>query len=91
MGKYLKGTFPETHYYDKQRGVPSGRELDCLGIAEWIEEKKILLRVYITDVSFANLFCVIAFKGDKILLQLMKRGEFLLEDYSGIAMGDAVK
>lgn len=87
MGKYLKGSFPETHYYDKERGVPSGRELDCLSIAEWIEDNKLLLRVYITDVSFANLFCVIAFKDDKIVLQLKKRGEFLLEDYGGLAMG----
>ncbi len=91
MGKYLKGKFPETHYYDEQRGVPSGRELDCLAIAEWIEDRKLLLRVYITDVSFANLFCVIAFKGDRIVLQLKKRGEFLLEDYGGIATGNIVK
>lgn len=87
MGKYLKGSFPETHYYDTERGVPSGRELDCLSIAEWIEEDKMLLRVYITDVSFANLFSVISFKEDKIVLQLKKRGEFLLEDYGGLAMG----
>lgn len=91
MGKYIKGKFPETHYYDKERGVPSGRELDCLAIAEWVEDRKILLRVYITDVSFANLFCTIAFKGDRVVLQLIKRGEFLLEDYSGIAMGEIVK
>ena len=91
MGKYLKGRFPETHYYDEERGVPSGRELDCLAIAEWVEDKKLLIRVYITDVSFANLFCVVAFKGDRVVLQLMKRGEFLLEDYSGLAMGKLMK
>ena len=87
LGEYKRTTFPETHYYDKQRGVPSERELDCLAIGEWIEERKLLLRVYITDVSFGSIFAVISFRGDRIALQLKKRGEFLLDDYGGTAYG----
>lgn len=87
LGKYVCSTFPETHYYDNERGVPSGRELDCMAIAEWVEDKKLLLRVYITDVSFANIFAQISFKGDYAALLFRKRGEFLLDDYGGIALG----
>lgn len=87
IGKYLKTTFPETGYYDRRRGVPSGREMTCLNIAEWIEEKKLLLRVYITDVSFGSMFGVIAFKDDKVALQLNKHGQFILDGYSGTASG----
>ncbi|MBR7117036.1 MAG: serine hydrolase [Clostridia bacterium] len=87
IGKYLKGSFPETHYYDMQRGVPSGRELDCLAIAEWLEERVLLLRVYITDTSFGSVFAKIAFKDDMAALSFAKRGEFLLDDYGGYALG----
>lgn len=89
MGEYLKCSFPETHYSDIYRGVPAERELDCLAIGEWIEEKKLLIRAYISDTSFGSLFIVIAFKGDKVAIQLSRNGQFVLEDYGGTALGKA--
>lgn len=86
-GSYLKGAFPEVHYYGMQRGVPSGREQDCLGIAEWLDSETLLIRVYITDISFGSVFIKIAFKDDFAAIQLKKRGEFLLDDYGGSAVG----
>lgn len=86
-GSYHKGGFPEVHYYGMQRGVPSGRELDSLAIAEWLDESTLLIRVYITDTSFGSVFIKIAFKDGLASLQLKKRGEFLLEDYGGAALG----
>lgn len=87
LGEYIRTAFPEKHYYDEQRGVPSGRELDALTVAEWIDENKLLLRVYITDVSFGTVFALISFGDGVITMSLNKRGEFILEDYGGLAMG----
>ena len=89
LGEYLSTIFPETHYYDSQRGGPSGRCLDCLTIGEWIEERKLLLRIYITDVSFGSIFALFSFKEDKIAMKLARRGEFILDDYGGWAIGVA--
>lgn len=82
-----KGTFPETHYYDVQVGVPANRELDCLADLSWIEEKKILLRVYITDTNFGSCFITFGFKNDEVGLMLNKRAEFFMEGYQGYAGG----
>ena len=88
MGEHVCTKFPEKHYYDTQRGVPSGRELNALSVGEWIDESKLLLRVYIADVSFGSIFALISFEDSRITVKLNKRGEFILDDYGGLAIGD---
>ena len=89
--KYVQGTFPETHYYDRQMEVPSNRELDCMAAASWTEKTKLLLRVYITDVNMGNCFMTFGFKGDEVGIMLNKRMEFALQDYQGYAGGCVAK
>ena len=86
-GWRLKSTFPETHYYDKKKDEPANRELDSLTIAEWTGEKTLLLRAYIIDTSFGNLFITFSFKGEQVGVYASKRAEFFLEDYEGIFGG----
>lgn len=87
LGDYYKSTFPETHYYDVKRGKPSGREHDCIAIAEWIEEKQLLLRCYVIDTSMGNFVMNLSFNEDKIAILSNKRAEFFFEDYEGFAGG----
>ena len=87
IGKFVKSTFPETHYYDKKLGVPSNRESDCEAVVEWVEDKKILLRVHIIDTNFGNTFGQFSFKGNEVTLLFSVRAEFFLEDYVGLASG----
>ena len=82
-----KGTFPETHYYDRQVSVPANREFDCLADLSWTEEKKILLRVYITDTNFGSCFMTFGFKNEEVGIMLNRRAEFYMEDYQGFAGG----
>jgi hypothetical protein len=86
-GRLKSGTFPETHYYDKKRDEPANRELNCLSVCEWVEERKILLRVYITDTSFGNMFITFGFKGKEVGIYSHIRAEFFLDDYTGAASG----
>ena len=90
FGSYTVGTFPETNYYDKRVDAPANRELDCMTSAGWTEEKKLLLRVYITDINIGNCFMNFAFKGEKgeeVGVLFMKRAEFFMDDYQGFAGG----
>ncbi len=89
--KLLCGKFPETHYYGEKRDVPSNREMDCEAVVEWVEDKKILFRVYIIDTIFGNTFGQFSFKGDECTLIFNYRGEFFLDDYVGSASGRLVK
>ena len=86
-GKLRRGNFPETHYYDKKVLTPSNREFDSLSIAEWTENKKLLLRSYIIDTNFANVFMSFGFKDDEVGCLFRTRAEWCLEDYSGFAGG----
>ena len=87
----LEGTFPETSFYDKQVETPSNRELDCMSDLSWTEEKKILLRTYITDVNFGSCFITFGFKGEEVGVMMNQRGEFFLRDYAGFAGGVVIK
>ena len=87
LNSLRQGTFPETHYYDMQVGVPANRELNCLADLSWTEEKKILLRVYVTDTNLGSCFMTFGFKDDEVGIMLNKRAEFFMEDYVGYAGG----
>ena len=86
-GECIRANFPETHYYDKTVFSPSNRAFDSLFIAEWTEERKILLRAYIIDDNFANLHMTFGFKGKEVGCAFYARAEWCLEDYQGFAGG----
>lgn len=90
-GRAKIGTFPETHYYDVQVDTPSNRELDCYAISSWLSDKELLIRVYVTDTGFGNLFIKMAFKGDDVGVSLVKIAEFFMDEYNGLAGGTAEK
>ncbi len=87
MNEFVKGVFPENHYYDKQVGRPADRALDCMASASWTEERKLLLRIYIVDSSLGNCFMTFGFKGEEVGVMMYKRAEFFLDDYCGFAGG----
>ena len=87
----LEGTFPETSFYDKQVETPANRELNSMSDLSWTEEKKILLRTYITDVNLGSCFMTFGFKGEEVGVMMNQRGEFFLRDYAGFAGGKRMK
>lgn len=91
--KLIKGTFPETGYYDRQVDTPSNRELDSLVGAGWISKNQLLLRIYIIDTNFGNCFITFGFKGEnneRVGILASKRAEFFMDDYAGYAGGKMV-
>ncbi|MBQ3530242.1 MAG: serine hydrolase [Oscillospiraceae bacterium] len=87
IGQQKRITFPETHYYDKVLGVPADRELDSTAVCEWLEEKKLLLRVYVIDTCFGSMFATFSFKGNEVALAFRKCAECFLDEYRGDGSG----
>lgn len=88
-GNYVLGTFPETHYYDVQVDTPANRELDMYAIGSWLTERDLLIRAYVIDSSFGNLFIKLSFKGKDVGVSLTKIAEFFMDEYNGLAGGTA--
>ena len=87
MNEFFQTKFPETHYFDKQIGVEGNREFNCLSSGTWLEEKKFLLRIYITDTCLGSVFISLGFKDNEVGVDMQKIGEFFLDDYEGYAGG----
>ena len=79
--------FPETDYYDKKVGEPSGRGLRALSTASWVNDKQLLLRINFIDINLGNIYINFGFKGNEVGICAMKRAEFFAWDYEGYAGG----
>ncbi len=90
LGEYLEGHFPETHYSGETIGTPKGSGYRCLAIGTWQAEHQLLLRVNIVDDYFGNLGITFGFKGNQIGLTALKSAEAFLDDYTGLAGGEAI-
>ena len=87
VNKFVKGVFPEEDYYSEQVGVPSKRRQNTVAVCECVGKENLLIRAYITDSNFGNLFISLGFKDDAIGVSMKKRAEFFLDDYKGVAHG----
>lgn len=89
--KTIAGTFPEKDYYDVQVDTPANRELNSLTAGGWISDNQFLLRVYVIDTNFGNMFATFGFKNDEVGILASKRAEFFMDDYAGYAGGKISK
>lgn len=86
-GKKVAGSFPQSNYYGKRIGTPSVRGYDCLSSAAWVEEHKLNMLVYLTDIHLGTLKITFSFKRNEISIHMVKAAEWFLEEYSGFAGG----
>ncbi len=89
FGAYKEGEFPETHYSGDRIGVPMERGYRYVGAGVWPEENKLLLRINIIDKYFGNLTLAFGFRDNKIGFRASKAAEGFLDDYEGLAGGEA--
>lgn len=88
MGKNVYGLFPQEGYSDDTGTVYSkGNFYSCAASAAWTEEKKLFIKVQITDKYFGRLNITIGFKDDKVGLFMNKAAEDFLCEYQGYAEG----
>jgi CubicO group peptidase (beta-lactamase class C family) len=89
LGKMLEESFPETKYFGDQIGTSAGRGYGCLSSASWVEEHKLNMLVYITDIHLGSLKITFSFRdnGDEISIFMIKAAEWFLDEYSGFAGG----
>lgn len=87
MCENVSGVFPEEGYSDMIGAkYEPGNFYECMVSASWIEERKIDIKVHITDKYFAQLNIVIGFKDDGSAgVYMHKVAENFLNDYAGYA------
>ncbi|GAA3412145.1 hypothetical protein GCM10020370_63100 [Paenibacillus hodogayensis] len=90
IGKMVQGPFPQTNYYGKRIGTVSGKGYDCLSSAAWVEEHKLNLLVYITDIHLGSLKMTVSFKENEVTVYMIKAAEWFLDEYEGVASGHCV-
>lgn len=87
LEKYVKGTFPETKYYDYTVGKSANRGLNILSNAAWTSDNGLLLRVYVVDTNFGSTTFKFEFKDDYLSFNISTVAEYFLTEYRGLTMG----
>jgi CubicO group peptidase (beta-lactamase class C family) len=87
VGKTIVDSFPEKSYFGEKIGTALGRGYDCLSSAAWVEEHKLNMLVYITDIYLGTLKISFSFKGNEISIYMTKVAEWFLDEYMGFAGG----
>ncbi len=87
MAHNVETTFPETHYQDRQIGVPADREFKAICSAVWTADHTLLVRPYIIDNCFGNAFMYFTFEGDTVSVEMRKTAEWFMDEYEGVAFG----
>ncbi len=90
FGRHIEQEFPETHYYGKVLGTPSGKGYRTYGSASWINEKDLILQFYLADDYFGTLKMQVCFSEDSITVYMKKAAQWFLNEYQGFLSGNAV-
>lgn len=88
MGYNEFGKFPEEGYSDMTASeFAPGNYYNCACSADWIEDKKLRIKVQIIDKYFGNACFVFGFKDSRVSVMMSKTAENFLNEYEGIAYG----
>ena len=80
--------FPQDGYSDMTAGYPCpGNLYECAVSANWLEPKKLHIKVQAIDKYFGILDMAFAFKGERVTVMMQKTAEAFFDEYSGIAQG----
>ena len=86
-GKPVSYSFPETHYYGEQIGVPSGKGYPAHTSGAWKNDKTLVLRTHTSGIHLGNITMTFGFDEDKIGIKMHKTAEWFFEEYTGLAGG----
>ena len=89
FGHYIQGELPETEYSGEKIGTPRGTGYKYLGAGVWKAENNLLLRFNITDDYIGNMTFSFVWNGDRVGFRASKTAEGFLDDYVGLAGGEA--
>ena len=80
--------FPQEGYSDMVAGAPCpGNKYDCAVSANWLENKKLHIKVQAIDKYFGILDMAFSFKNNRVTVKMEKTAEAFFDEYSGIASG----
>jgi CubicO group peptidase (beta-lactamase class C family) len=87
LGKQVRQTFPETHYFGRTLMRPANRGYDCHASAAWRRDDSLVLYVYATDEYFGTLRMNFVFDERTVTVQAEKFAELFFDEYHGFTSG----
>jgi hypothetical protein len=87
IGKNVSGAFPQNNYFGDRIGEIPGVCYNCLSSAAWVEDHKLDMLIYITDIYLGTLKITFSLKGNEIGIYMTKVAEWFLDEYMGFAGG----
>jgi len=91
LGKQFSQEFPETHYWGKQIGTPSGVGYNCNTSAGWVDPDTLLVQCWLTDAYFGNFRFTATFGESDVTIIMHKTAEHFLDTYQGFITGEVVR
>ena len=89
MGAYMQDKFPETHYFGKRIGTPSGEGYDCVVSAAWVSEDTLYIQCFSIDDHIGTCKMSFAFNDGCCTLFFGKNAEWFFDEYQGFGTGRA--
>ncbi len=87
FGKNVFEDFPDDVRNLETAGEYGKGTYKCANSAAFTEPRKLVIRSQIIDTYFGMLHIHISFKDDGLTLFMQKSGQYILDDYSGYAIG----
>ena len=89
FGHQVRQRFPETHYFGKRIGTPSGEGYDCVVSAAWVSEDTLYIQCFSIDDHIGTCKMSFAFNDGCCTLFFGKNAEWFFDEYQGFGTGRA--
>ncbi|MDD5603250.1 MAG: serine hydrolase [Eubacteriales bacterium] len=87
FGRHVQQEFPETHYFGRILGTPSGKGYNTYGSGVWIGDNDLLLNFFAADDYFGTLRVHVVFGENDITLYMRKVAQWFMNEYQGFMSG----
>lgn len=90
VGRESETVFPQKYTGEKLFDPEYYMNYKCSVIGEWIEPRKLRIRVFAEDIYVGNMAICLGFRADgKIGVKAQKNAQFFFDDFNGFAGGEA--
>ena len=91
IGRESSFIFPEKYSGDVLFDKSGYVNYTCAAIGEWIEPRKLRVRIWAEDIYVGNMSMSFGFREDgRIGVKMMKNAQFFFDDFEGFAGGERV-
>jgi len=87
LGRDVSVLFPECYSGERLFSKAHEMQYRCSVRGEWLQENKLLIRVYAEDMFVGNMAMCFAFKENQVGVKMTRSAQFFFDEYQGYAGG----